>query len=120
MTEDMGKFKDANYSICCPAATPALGCMSACWESHCVTSALLAANNGSGSLDSKAILDSFVYALSSAASLGCGNETTQVVSAIADAMCIRCPLGSCNVPLDPRPDGCMAMRCPACGTHFCF
>lgn len=89
-----------------------------------MTSALLDANDNSARLDNKAILDSFVCALSYAASRGVTHEatqvTTQIVSAIADAMCIRCPVSSCHVPLDPRPDGCMALRCAYCATHFCF
>ena len=120
LCEDVGKLQDKNYSIYCPAATPALGCTSACWENHRVTSALLAANDNAFGLDNKAILDKFVTALSQAAVRGIADETRPVVNAITDAMCLRCPLSSCSVPLDPQPEGCMAMRCAACGTYFCF
>ena len=115
---DGGKFKDLSYSICCPNKTPALGCTSECWESHRITSALLAVSDVA---DSKATLDLYVSSLTSAAVRAEPvDDTTLVVAAIADAMCLRCPLASCKTLLDPRPDGCMAMRCAACGTHFCF
>lgn len=39
---------------------------------------------------------------------------------IIDAMTLKCPNKSCNFALDPTPDGCCAMRCYSCGSHFCW
>ena len=39
---------------------------------------------------------------------------------LEDALNARCPAQYCLAVLDPIPDGCCAMRCSHCGTHFCW
>src|SRR5579871_3021667 len=45
-------------------------------------------------------------------------DVTLVAAQMMDALLIRCP--QCRICLDPAPDGCRAMHCPACGCHYCF
>eukprot|EP00397_Hematodinium_sp_SG-2012_P026926 GEMP01028260.1.p1 GENE.GEMP01028260.1~~GEMP01028260.1.p1 ORF type:complete len:435 (+),score=128.79 GEMP01028260.1:87-1391(+) len=51
-----------------------------------------------------------------------GDERNQEVMRLADRLLfllnIRCP--RCDVPQDPDPDGCRAVRCQHCGCYFCW
>jgi hypothetical protein len=50
--------------------------------------------------------------------LGYQTNHQSLINKILKTQELTCPF--CERVLDPQPDGCCAMRCPHCGTYFCW
>lgn len=112
---DFGKLRDAKFEICCPVPH----CISAPWNSHHVRNSLegpvlekyidtliRVCNDGNGSTHS-AVGGSII-----------GDRRLRLLADLSDALCLKCP--KCKIVLDPNPDGCCAIKCLHCATHFCW
>jgi hypothetical protein len=42
------------------------------------------------------------------------------VGEVIALLTLKCPNDACRAPLDPQPDGCLAMTCGACKINFCW
>lgn len=108
---DFGKLRDTKFEVCCPVPQ----CNSAPWNSHHVRNCL-----------EGAILEKYIDTLirvcnnGTAATTGSvhGDRRSSLLADLSDALCLKCP--NCKIVLDPNPDGCCAVKCLHCATHFCW
>jgi hypothetical protein len=114
LCDDVGKLKDAAFEVACPVPE----CTSLHWNSYHVREMLKGET-----------LEKYIDTLirlckqhgnipADAAGGDLQNKKAATRQRILDCLSIGCP--RCEGVLDPNPDGCCAMKCPGCGTHFCF
>jgi hypothetical protein len=111
LCQDVGKLRDATFQVRCPVPR----CPSPHWHSYLIHYIL----------DGYALdryIDTLVKVCNQEVPVQDDDqiltETQGLVQHIVDSLSLKCPW--CRIVLDPTPDGCCAMRCENCGTHFCW
>jgi len=108
---DPGSLLKAGGRINCPARASE-SCLSLPWASRDVRQIL------DGNVMDRYI-DTLVYFAEKLASNPSGNSGSTKDN-IVNALTLKCPNIACATALDPNPDGCSAMQCRMCNTHFCW
>lgn len=114
LIEDAGRMADNNFEIhCCYP-----GCTARPWNPHEVRLMLtgeLLEKYISCLVRQLQILENKEQLLAAGIDK---DDIDSLMNSITDSLNLCCP--SCHIVIDPNPDGCAAIRCGACGKHFCL